>query len=324
MKAQVVVLALFAGASSAFAQGSLTPPGAPGQTMKSLAQIEPRTVIPGGTTSYNIAAPGSYVLGGNLTIAEGTAIVFNSGNATLDLNGFTISSTPDSPYGRAITLAPNISNIRITNGHIAGSTTYASATHTFAASGFEYGIAAEGSLTNAEIDHISVSGMKLIGINAPEAMIHHCSVTLCADDGIVGARVSDSRVTFVGGSGIIGSVVSDCSATSVGQAVDAHGISGMSIQRSYGTADSGSGINATQIVEGCVGSSVSANGIYAITVNGSNGISTSGNGIRGSVISYSYGRSTNGTAISAIHSAIGCSVGTGGTVSAPNKLLGTP
>jgi hypothetical protein len=45
----VLVLTLLAAfnsqLSTAFAQGSLTPPGAPAPTMKTLAQIEPRTPV---------------------------------------------------------------------------------------------------------------------------------------------------------------------------------------------------------------------------------------------------------------------------------------
>jgi len=42
----------------AFAQGSLTPPGAPAPTMKSLDQIEPRTPI--SSLPFTISSSGSY------------------------------------------------------------------------------------------------------------------------------------------------------------------------------------------------------------------------------------------------------------------------
>ena len=45
-------------------QGSLTPPGAPGETMKALAQVEPRTPI--SSLPYTISESGSYYVTGNL------------------------------------------------------------------------------------------------------------------------------------------------------------------------------------------------------------------------------------------------------------------
>lgn len=49
-----------------FAQGSLTPPGAPEPTMKTLDQIEARTPI--SSAPFTIIRPGSYYLTTNLTV----------------------------------------------------------------------------------------------------------------------------------------------------------------------------------------------------------------------------------------------------------------
>src|SRR5436190_2248196 len=82
-------------ATAAFAQGSLTPPGAPAPTMKTLdeidAKLEKRTPI--SSVPFTISASGSYYLTGNLAVTTGTAITISADNVTLDLNGFTISST---------------------------------------------------------------------------------------------------------------------------------------------------------------------------------------------------------------------------------------
>ena len=53
--------------STLHAQGGLTPPGAPAPTMKSLAQIEPRTPI--SSVPFTISTAGSYYLTTNVTTA---------------------------------------------------------------------------------------------------------------------------------------------------------------------------------------------------------------------------------------------------------------
>ena len=58
---------------TAFAQGSLTPPGSPAPTMKTLAQIEPRTSI--SSVPFTISVPGSYYLTANLVTTVSNAIV---------------------------------------------------------------------------------------------------------------------------------------------------------------------------------------------------------------------------------------------------------
>ena len=75
---------------SAFAQGSLTPPGAPAPTMKTLQQVEPRTPI--SALPFTISNSGSYYLTANLTGAAGSdGITILASDVTLDLNGFTMT-----------------------------------------------------------------------------------------------------------------------------------------------------------------------------------------------------------------------------------------
>ena len=83
---------------TSFAQGSLTPPGAPAPTMKSLAQIEPRTPI--SSLPFTITNAGSYFLTTNLTGQAGTnGITISADHVTIDLNGFAIIGVANSGVG---------------------------------------------------------------------------------------------------------------------------------------------------------------------------------------------------------------------------------
>src|SRR5450759_4606024 len=97
--------------STVFAQGSLTPPGTPAPTMKTLAQIEPRTPI--SSAPFTIAAPGSYYLTTNLTVSGGNAITIAANGVTLDLNGFTIASTAASAAGTGISINNSLRDLAI-------------------------------------------------------------------------------------------------------------------------------------------------------------------------------------------------------------------
>ena len=108
--------------STVFAQGSLTPPGAPAPTMKTLAQIEPRTPVdathtPGDANNlFIISQSGSYYLTTNITgVAGKNGIGIQASNVCLDLSGFALMGGGTSSLS-GIEVAGSPANIKICNG----------------------------------------------------------------------------------------------------------------------------------------------------------------------------------------------------------------
>jgi hypothetical protein len=108
----VVVINLVIFAPGVFAQGALTPPGAPAAMFKTLQQVEPRTPI--SSLPFTISAPGSYYLTTNLAGTGGIAI--NASHVSIDLRGFTLDGTGSGANGFSIGTART--NIYIANGII--------------------------------------------------------------------------------------------------------------------------------------------------------------------------------------------------------------
>ena len=136
-------------------QGSLTPPGAPAPTFKTLSQVEPRFPISDFQT--NLTIPGSYYLTTNLFAGtntnDGINIRTNINNITIDLNGFSIFSTnpasgTTSPAGVRISEA---TNIVVRNGQIYG---------------LDRGVRAEGLFYGIVVENIHVHNMTRAGIEA--------------------------------------------------------------------------------------------------------------------------------------------------------------
>jgi hypothetical protein len=231
-------------------------------------QIEPRTPI--SSVPFTISAAGSYYLTKNLAVASGDAITITADNVTVDLNGFTLSSTQTTPAGTGILLSGDRKHIHILNGHIKGS-------------GFLNGIYYSGAIPlNVRITGVSVSGCQSHGIymaagNATVA--ESCTVHTVGGYGIFADSVTNSTAYQCGTGGIVGTTVQNCYATTTGS--DASAIYAWTINNCYGysTGSAGYGIYALGVANNCYGQSVSGIGVQAITATGCQGYSGSGIGV---------------------------------------------
>ena len=297
MKSKIFLLAIIVSASifrlapSALAQGSLTPPGAPAATMKSLdqvyAKLDSRTAITNAASSYFISVPGSYYLTTNLTVSSSYGIAIGASGVTLDLNGFTISSTLASAAHGGISLNGPLSDITIVNGHIRSGVTN-NGSGVYGGSGFAVGIADSPGVppTNVIVSMISVSGVTSYGIHlgtGNATVVEACTVTTAGDLGIYASTIKDSVATdsfnaIIGdqvagcrgigsGNGIVANAAAqNCYGQSSGSFTAGLNVSGTALNCFGTNSSSGTGIFAT-IAQNCIGSSVSGIGLQATIAN---------------------------------------------------------
>jgi hypothetical protein len=238
----VLISALhFVGAPENFAQNSLTPPGAPTPTMKTLDQVKPGIPIDpskaGFTTPYNITTPGNYYLAGNISVTSGDAIGINAVGVTVDLNGFTISSSNSAKTGTAILISGG-SDISIKNGHITGTVTNPVQ---FTGSGFANGIFNPGGAVDVRVSGMSIFGCFSSGINVGNA-----------------GTVESSKVSTINGGGISAGVISRCTATTCSQTA----LSGTTVSDSSGDTIAG------LTVHNCAGGTISGNAVENCSASG--------------------------------------------------------
>jgi len=309
--------------STLLAQGSLTPPGPPAPTMKTLQQVEPR--VPISSAPFTISQPGSYYLTTNLTVSGGNAITIATNGVTLDLNGFTISSTANPPSGRAVLINAGLRDITIQNGHIRGGVTN-NGSGVFSGPGFGDGIYYSGSEPqNVRVSGVSVSGCRYAGIyvgleasttvencvvrtvggvGIAASIIRGCVALDCGGHAIFGQQVSDSRGESVSsGYGLLAITAQNC----YGSSTSGTGLSAYTAQNSYGYSNAGTGLYAYATAIGCYGSSSSGTGLYAgRTAIGCYGESSGGpRGLYAQNAAFCVGKRPSGRAIEA-YIANGC------------------
>lgn len=212
MKAKKLVTVLLGCGMTAlmtWAQGSLTPPGAPAPTMKTLAQVEPRTPIT--NAPYTITQPGSYYLTKNLgSMSHG--IVIQTSRVTLDLMGFSLTGdrgSSDSGIWLAGASNAVVRDIVVRNGMV---------------SGFGHGVLFDYT-QNSHMEGLVVSS------NSSDGVLLNGYLGRCNGNTIAGCTISGSNgygVNLDGTSGQCnGNTLADCTINgSSGHAVLLNGPSG--------------------------------------------------------------------------------------------------
>jgi len=224
--------------SSAFPQGSLTPPaGSPAPTMKSLDQIASTgiainaTNTPGdGSHHFIINSPGSYFFPGNIAVTQNVGIEIASSNVTVDLNGFQLLNTGASTTGFEIGASAH--NCTIKNGTIASFISHGIAS-LFTNLDSAHGVALSNlSVSNCSSTGIVAGNFALVqdcrvhdnggGISMGDACIlincnasgnHNTGIISGTNCILIGCNASENTLTQAGIQAGNGCTLADCTAT---------------------------------------------------------------------------------------------------------------
>lgn len=304
-----ILLLLLLAHSASFAQGPLAPSstagpqvgpvpaldgsGNPQPTMKTLHQVEPRTAVQtlAATAPYTISQPGSYYLTANISVTAGDAIVINSDDVTLDLNGFALISTQSGgSSGAAVSIASARTRIAVRNGSIKGATTVSGA-GVATKGGFDTGI---GNSPSGTISQILVSDVQVTGVGTTGIELYgittvvRCTAQNCGSNGIYATTVTDSTAYKCRNTGVF----ADGSASNcVGDGILVSGVGAIDAVNCHGSSSSGTGVSATTNATNCSGSSATGVGLSATNASNCTGST-------GGTLATQVGLSCTGTASS--------------------------
>lgn len=254
------ILASLAILPSVLGQGSLTPPGAPAPTQKTLTQVEPRTPVqslPGDSSAhFIISTPGSYYLTDNITASAAKAgIKIVASGVTLDLAGFALLGAGVGTHGIAVTFGVvNADQVRIGNGTISNWT--------------GRGV-------------YSVGSPAVQGLQISDLIVANCATGGVTVD--TGGNVTVRNVAVRGGKEginlttisatpmfglVVNCNVSDISATAAVNGIQATQVLGCTVNKVSSTSGLVSGIQASQVID-CQVDAISATGgsCYGIFAN---------------------------------------------------------
>jgi hypothetical protein len=290
--------------STAFAQGSLTPPGPPAPTMLTLSQVEPRTPI--SFAPMVITNPGSYYLVSNLNLTvNSNAIIIAASDVTLDLRGFTIGTSVLRGTGAGILLNGGNTDVSIYNGHITGGV------FSYLGSGITY---SGPSPNNVHVASVSVAGCQSAGINLGTngtTLVEGCTVQSVSGYGIQAGEVSFSTAYQCGQTAIIATTLA---VNSTGNSYYGDGIDAAAANGCYGAAIAGTGIGiSTTTANSCYGYSTNGfAGIVSWTANNCYGYGVAADGIFSDIANNCVCQGSSGTGLASIV-AIGCYCSGGGS-----------
>lgn len=207
LERRVMLGALGVGAIAALAKaGPINPPAGPvtptGRTLDEVYNKIPeggggdgRIAIPGGTTSYTISQPGSYVLTGN-RVSANTAIVIGASGVTLDLNGYAASCTTTATAVISVSSAADM-DVVIRNGIVSGGT---------------IGVSIPNSITNVLVEDLLISRAKTYGIRVNTPATRDVVIRRCVVTDIGATTVAADGSLTIGGISVSGSsvVIEEC------------------------------------------------------------------------------------------------------------------